>query len=76
MRRMIQLGDVNAERAMINELLTKYHGLMGRLRQEDQETVDALTKRADQIRQEIIRRIDRLPQGLIREHLTRRLYEG
>jgi F0F1-type ATP synthase membrane subunit b/b' len=76
MRRNIQLGDVNAERAMINELLTKYHSLMGRLRQEDQETVDALTKRADQIRHEIIRRIDRLPQGLIREHLTRRLYEG
>lgn len=76
MRRMIQLGDVNAERAAINDLLTKYHVFMDRIRHSDHETISALTKRADQIRQEIIRRIDRLPQGLIRDHLTRKLYEG
>ena len=76
MRRNIQLGDPRAEQAIVTDLVRRYHGLMAKLRKSDRADGAVITRDADQIRQEALRRIERLPPGMMREHLMRKLLEG
>lgn len=76
MRRNIQLGDPRAEQAIVTDLVRRYHVLMAKLRKSDRAKGAVVSKEADQIRQEALRRIERLPPGMMRDHLTRKLLEG
>ena len=76
MRRNIQLGDPRQEQAIVTDLVRRYHGLMAKLRKSDQAGGAVITRDADQIRQEALRRIERLPPGIMRDHLMRKLLEG
>ena len=76
MRRNIQLGDPRQEQAIVTDLVRRYHHLMAKLRKSDRADGAVITKEADQIRQEALRRIERLPPGIMRDHLMRKLLEG
>ncbi len=75
-RRKITLGDPQEERKVIQDLMGRYHQLMATLRNYDRVAGKSIAQEADQLRQEALRRIERLPEGLMKEHLTRKLYEG
>jgi hypothetical protein len=75
-RRKITLGDPQEERKIIQDLMARYHQLMATRRNHDRVTGKSVAREADQLRQEALRRIGRLPEGLMKEHLTRKLYEG
>lgn len=62
----ITLGDPQEDQKILRELIPRYHKLMTARRHGE----------ADQIRQEALRRLDRLPAGIMKAYLTRKLYEG
>jgi hypothetical protein len=76
MRRNIQLGDPREEQRIVTDLVRRYHGLMAKLRKSSRTEGAVISKEADQLRQEALRRIERLPPGIMRDHLTRKLFEG
>lgn len=75
MRRKINLGDPREEQKIIQELMTRYRQIMASIRQQDRATARASANEADQILKEMQRRMDRLPAGLVKEHLMRKMYE-
>jgi C4-dicarboxylate-specific signal transduction histidine kinase len=75
-RRNIQLGDPREEQRIVTDLVRRYHVLMAKLRKSSRAEGAAITADADQLRQEALRRIERLPPGMMRDHLMRKLLEG
>jgi hypothetical protein len=75
-RHNIQLGDPREEQRLVTDLVRRYHLLMAKLRKSSRAEGAAISKEADQIRQEALRRMERLPPGMMRDHLMRKLLEG
>lgn len=72
-RRMVALGPLYEERAIIHDLIWRYGHLQGTLRYLDRSEGKPVAEEAEKLRQEAWRRIEELPEGDLRTNLTREL---
>lgn len=74
-RRMIAPGPLHEEHAIIYDLMTRYRHLQSTLPYYDRRTGEPFAAEAEKLRQEAWRRIERLPEGVLRTNLSRQMYE-
>ena len=72
---MIAPGTFHEQVASIRDLLVRYRGLVSTLPGHDPKTGTAAASEAAQLHKEIYRRVEQLPAGVLRDHLTRELYK-
>jgi hypothetical protein len=73
-RRMVAPGPLYEERAIIHDLMWRYGHLQGTLAYYDRAAGKPIAEEAEKLRQEIWRRIEQLPEGDLRAHLTQEMY--
>ena len=73
-RRMIAPGPLHDEHAIIYDLMTRYRHLQSSLRYIDRTAGSPIAAEAKKLHQETWRRIEQLPEGDLRAHLSREMY--